>query len=220
MSFAERIKYLRERKCLTQQDMASILGISKSTYVKYERGEREPKFEALFELSKVFDVSTDYLLGMSDEENRYIYSARKAVDLMTSKSFLETLGKHENAVTKMVGDYTSFLFDLEFDLVDLFYMTLNINQLMEDVYAKGILIFSYQPSDFVAPPDEKSYADLNKAIRELRKRFDDYLYLLQSPHFYNLDTTAESYYFSDKILAYKHVDKVVNINSKTTNNIH
>ena len=43
MILLERLKKLREQKQLTQQQMADILEISKSAYIKYERGEREPR---------------------------------------------------------------------------------------------------------------------------------------------------------------------------------
>ena len=43
MALPDRLKNLREQKHLTQQQMADILEISKSAYIKYERGEREPR---------------------------------------------------------------------------------------------------------------------------------------------------------------------------------
>ena len=57
-----RLKELRESKHLTQADLGKILKISPSTIGMYEQGRREPDGETLKRFSKLFNVSTDYLL--------------------------------------------------------------------------------------------------------------------------------------------------------------
>lgn len=59
----ETLKREREKKGLLQKDVAKYLGIDRTTYVKYERGQSEPSFEILLKLAKYFSVSVDYLLG-------------------------------------------------------------------------------------------------------------------------------------------------------------
>lgn len=51
----------------TQKEMAEIFGISRQAYANYEIGNREPDFETLNKIANYFNVSTDYLLGRTDE---------------------------------------------------------------------------------------------------------------------------------------------------------
>ena len=61
---AERIKYLREQKGLTQSDLARQLGITRSSVNAWEMGISVPSTQYIVELSNIFKVSTDYLLGV------------------------------------------------------------------------------------------------------------------------------------------------------------
>jgi len=61
-----RIKFLRKQANLTQQQMADELKIDRSNFSKYELGKLEVNNEMLIMLSKYFDVSTDYLLGLEN----------------------------------------------------------------------------------------------------------------------------------------------------------
>ena len=58
-----RLKELRERKNLTQQELADNLGISKRTLGYWEKGERQIKPDKAQELADYFGVSVGYLLG-------------------------------------------------------------------------------------------------------------------------------------------------------------
>ncbi len=62
------LKTLREEKNITQADIASKLGISRPAYTNYERGTRNPDFDTLIKISNLFDVSTDYLLGVETKD--------------------------------------------------------------------------------------------------------------------------------------------------------
>ena len=57
-----RLKELRQRKDVTQREVANAIGCSSQAYAKYERGEREPDLFTLKQLSKYFGVSIDYIL--------------------------------------------------------------------------------------------------------------------------------------------------------------
>lgn len=61
--FHEKLKVLRKKKGLTQQEVAELLNVGRVTYTKWEKGNREPNFENLSMLACIFDVSLDYLLG-------------------------------------------------------------------------------------------------------------------------------------------------------------
>ena len=62
----ERIRILRKEKHLKQEEAAQLLGLSISSYCRYERGEREPDAPVLWRMADLFNVSVDYLIGRSD----------------------------------------------------------------------------------------------------------------------------------------------------------
>ena len=63
---AERIKILRENKNMTQAELASKLGISRAGVNAWEMGVTVPSTRSVVELSFIFNVSTDYLLGVTE----------------------------------------------------------------------------------------------------------------------------------------------------------
>ncbi|MXQ49650.1 helix-turn-helix domain-containing protein [Streptococcus pneumoniae] len=65
----ERLKELRKSFKLTQVEMAKKLNISQPAYGDWERGKFEPSPEKLKILANFFNVSTDYLLGNTDQKN-------------------------------------------------------------------------------------------------------------------------------------------------------
>lgn len=66
MLFSNRLRWLRNRYGYSQAALAEELSLSRMTYTQYESGHREPNLETLLHLSKIFHVSTDFLLGVSD----------------------------------------------------------------------------------------------------------------------------------------------------------
>lgn len=60
------LKKIREEKNLTQQALADMLNIQRPTYSRYENGDREPDFDTILKMSEILEVSTDYLLGKTD----------------------------------------------------------------------------------------------------------------------------------------------------------
>ena len=65
--FKTRLKELRIEKGWTQQQLAEQLGVDRTTVMKWELGERETNFSMLIKIAGIFQVTTDYLLGVSDE---------------------------------------------------------------------------------------------------------------------------------------------------------
>lgn len=59
----ERIKQLRKSYKMTQQELAEKLGITPSAVGMYEQNRREPKYDMLDQLCKIFSVSPDYFLS-------------------------------------------------------------------------------------------------------------------------------------------------------------
>ena len=71
MGFSERLKELRQLNDKTQIEIAQIIEIHRNAYHNYERGLQEPSISVLIKLANFFNVSTDYLLGLSDSMNRH-----------------------------------------------------------------------------------------------------------------------------------------------------
>lgn len=66
-----RIKELREEEGLKQTELANMLNIKQNTYSQYETGAREISIDVLMKLSKIYGVSTDYILGLTDIQEPY-----------------------------------------------------------------------------------------------------------------------------------------------------
>ncbi len=62
----ERLKQLRAERGLTQQQVASAIGITKSALANYEVGLREPSVEIIKAICRFYGVTSDYLIGLSD----------------------------------------------------------------------------------------------------------------------------------------------------------
>lgn len=67
-TFAIRLGELRNEKGLSQEELASSLEIDRGTIAKYETQKRIPSYEHLTSFAHFFDVSTDYLLGLTDNK--------------------------------------------------------------------------------------------------------------------------------------------------------
>ena len=67
--FSVIIKQLRIKHNVKQTDIANYLGVLPRTIRFYESGQRRPDFDGLIALADFFNVSLDYLVGRSDEEN-------------------------------------------------------------------------------------------------------------------------------------------------------
>ena len=64
----QRIRDLREDADLKQKDLAQMLNVSIQQYSLYERGEREIPFHHVITLAKYYDVSIDYIAGLTNHK--------------------------------------------------------------------------------------------------------------------------------------------------------
>lgn len=64
--FADRLVELRESRCVTQQTLADDLEITRQSLSLYEKAQRTINIDLLVKIAKYFNVSTDYLLGLSE----------------------------------------------------------------------------------------------------------------------------------------------------------
>lgn len=65
-----RLKSLRKKMGVNQQDIADYLNMSRISYLRYENGQQDPSTETLSKLADYFSVSVDYLLGIDDSPQR------------------------------------------------------------------------------------------------------------------------------------------------------
>ena len=66
-----RIRDLREDSDRNQTELAGLLGMSQTGYSKYETGENEIPVSVLIKLADLYQTSTDYLLGLTDQRQPY-----------------------------------------------------------------------------------------------------------------------------------------------------
>lgn len=69
--YTRRIRDIREDNDLTQQQIAEILGTSQTMYARYERGANELPIRHLIRLAEYYRLSTDCLLGLTNEKKPY-----------------------------------------------------------------------------------------------------------------------------------------------------
>lgn len=67
----KRIRDLREDKDIKQKEIADFLNCSQQVYSNYELGQRDIPTEILIKLADFHNVSTDYLLGLTDKTEKY-----------------------------------------------------------------------------------------------------------------------------------------------------
>ena len=69
IDFSLRLRELRKQKHITQQQLAEQVGLTKAMISAYETASRYPSYDSLIRLASVFGVSTDYLLGLKNEQS-------------------------------------------------------------------------------------------------------------------------------------------------------
>lgn len=72
MIFNQRAKNLREDLDLTQEEIADMLQVSRATVNRYENDKYDMKFTYAIELAKIYNVSLDYIAGLTDEQRPLI----------------------------------------------------------------------------------------------------------------------------------------------------
>lgn len=68
--FGERLKIIRKQAGLSQKSLASLLQVSQQSVWKWEMNESSPNPETVAKIAKIFHVSSDYLLGLTEQEEK------------------------------------------------------------------------------------------------------------------------------------------------------
>lgn len=67
----ERIRNIRIDRGLTQEDVAKLLNVKQNTYCQYETGVLNYPLDLVVKLAEYYNVSVDYLVGLTDEQKPY-----------------------------------------------------------------------------------------------------------------------------------------------------
>ena len=111
-TIGQRIKQLRNEKGYTRKQFADYIDIPETTLRNYELGTREPGHPFVVQMAYIFDVSTDYLLGITEERR-----ALKENDLQLSEEELKHIKKyrHLNRDGKEIVD---MILEREFQFIE------------------------------------------------------------------------------------------------------
>lgn len=70
MEYYERIKELREDRDISQEELSKLLNISQQTLSQYENNKRKLPIDLLKKYAIIFNVTTDYILGINENESK------------------------------------------------------------------------------------------------------------------------------------------------------
>ena len=100
-SLSERLKELRTKQNISQYTLAENLNLSRGLLSNYEQGRREPDYDTLLLIANYFDVSVDYILGVTEVKKRLLHNnmsdkyKRLMISILDlSKQSLEELEKY------------------------------------------------------------------------------------------------------------------------------
>lgn len=156
----KRIKALREERNLTQNELAEDLQVGRETVARWETGDRDIKTDATIRLAKYFDVTSDYILGISDckmsenenihkrtglsEENIKLLQELKADkpnnDIATLLNRLKELYPNEEVFDKTENDIISYKNNI--DIINCFLTEIMANDFLCNINACRMLINS------------------------------------------------------------------------------
>ncbi len=71
INFCERLKILRTQNKISQKKLSIVMEVSETQYQNYEYGKHLPTIDKVIKLCNYFNVSADYLLGLSDDPTRH-----------------------------------------------------------------------------------------------------------------------------------------------------
>lgn len=117
-TFGERLKELRKSKSYTQQQLADVFQLNKSSISRYEKDLQLPEASTLPKIAEFFQVSLDYLMGndgTSEESHNDIYSEDITIpeDYLTKHKVTSTDKKQYASYLKQAAE--AFFMDDEFD---------------------------------------------------------------------------------------------------------
>ena len=108
-SISNKLKNLRESKNYKQNYVASFLGISRQNYSRYENGKRELPLRLLPLLAKLYDVSVDYILGLSINKKVHKNISKKMYNGKDLNEIIDDISSLNNENIVLLLKYIEFL---------------------------------------------------------------------------------------------------------------
>ena len=119
MKTGEKIRYLRIKSNLTSKELSRIINISESSISLYENDKRKPSIKLIIKMADFFNVSTDFLLGVSTNTLSELVKDTEA-DISTLLENIITLLSNQNYIIfdgKDVDDKTAVFFQKNLNCV-------------------------------------------------------------------------------------------------------
>ena len=168
----EKIKLYREKKNMTQSEVASILGVKATTISKYEAGTLEPNIESLKKLAELFNISTDELL----KENSFDISKINILEILKEQKDMKLKGNlyHNTQITfayntnhiegsKLTEDQTRYIYETNTLLTEKNSIT-NIDDILET--ANHFKLVDYMIDIADKKLTEKMIKEFHKILKE------------------------------------------------------
>jgi HTH-type transcriptional regulator, competence development regulator len=117
----KRLKYIRDKKGVSQTFVAGKIGVKNNTLSGYESGRREPDSETLRKLAEFYEVSTDYLLGVSDtpsyKGNGKDFEPLEEINKLVKKYGIDQMGFFDIEDWKKLGPDDIRMLEEQFKLI-------------------------------------------------------------------------------------------------------
>lgn len=113
MEFGDRLKFLREKNNLSREELAVALNITYSALSKYETNNRFPDKDTLKKIAQYFNVSLDYLMGLTDIRNPYSNN----INTPNPKSLGKIISEYRQKNNLSLQDFTTKA-DLDREYID------------------------------------------------------------------------------------------------------
>ncbi len=127
---------LRKTKGVTQQEIADVIGVSRSTYTHYENGNRKPDLETIKKLAEYFDVSVDQLIGIVK------------IDMNELGGFFAEDASEQKRKYKTFPVYSQIPCGIPNDLTD---VVVDWEDVSEDIYKRGDILLTVARGDSMEP---------------------------------------------------------------------
>lgn len=103
-TLGSRLRKLRNSKHLRQEQVANLIGVNKSAISYYENDTRQPSYATLVRLASIYNVTTDYLLGLRSEET-FDTSGLTTSDILLVENMIQMLSDKNRRLSKYQEKY-------------------------------------------------------------------------------------------------------------------
>lgn len=103
MNFGDQLSELRKDNRYTQKQLAETLNLSDSSISNYEKGTNEPALSTLIKMALLFEVSTDFLLGLTNVRTQYNTKRNEKIGDYGLDIFIEQVLKLDKEHRKMLS---------------------------------------------------------------------------------------------------------------------